>query len=228
MLSLILAAAAWIAVHVGIAGTSVRRASVSRLGEVGFRALFSVLSVVTISALVSSYVRVIKADPVWLWNVPAWIGWLLVAIMALAFVLFVASVTSPNPTAVGGERVLGQEARGIGRVTRHPMLWSFALWSIVHVVGNGNLASLFFFGAFGVTALVGMPSIDRKLAARDPVDWSRFAKATSIVPFAAIAAGRNRFALREIGILPFALGFLVWIVLLVLHPRIFGVSPLPS
>ena len=223
-----LAALAWIAVHVGIAGTTVRRVVAQRFGEGLFRAGFSILSILAISALISTYAHVVKSDPRPLWNVPPWIGWILVATMAIVFILFVASVSAPNPTAVGGEKLLGeQDARGIGRVTRHPMLWSFTLWSVVHVIGNGNLASLLFFGAFGVTSLVGMPSIDHKLAARDPAGWSRYAAQTSIVPFAAISQGRNRLVLGEIGVIPFAAGLVAWAALLWLHPKLFGVSPLP-
>ena len=73
------------------------------------------------------------------------------------------------------------------------MLWSFALWAAVHIIGNGDTAAIVFFGAFLVTALAGMPSIDAKLARRDPAAWQALSAATSIVPFAAIAQGRNRF-----------------------------------
>ena len=222
------AALAWIAVHIGIAGTAVRQALVGRLGDGAFRVGFSLASVATISLLIIAYKHALGGDTGYLWSVPAWLGWVLVALMAAAFVLFVASVTVQSPTAVGGEKALDGEARGILRVTRHPMLWSFTIWSAVHVIGNGNLASLVFFGAFGVTSLVGMPSIDRKLAAREPSRWPAFAGKTSIIPFAAIAAGRNRLSIGEIGIVPFAVGLIVWGVLLYFHPRIFGVSPLPS
>ena len=112
------------------------------------------------------------------------------------------------------------------RITRHPMLWAFATWALVHVVGNGDLASLLFFGAFGATALVGMPSIDRKLAHRDPAGWSRLAATTSIVPFAAIVARRNSLALGEIGLVVPLAGLALWVGLLLSHPWIFGVSPL--
>ena len=59
--------------------------------------------------------------------------------------------------------------------------------------------AIVFFGAFLVTALAGMPSIDAKLARRDPATWQALSAATSIVPFAAIAQGRNRFVPGEIG-----------------------------
>lgn len=225
---LTLAAVAWVAVHVGIAGTRVRRTVAARIGDNGFRGLFSLLSVTAITALVMTYRHARLGDRTQLWIAPSSLGWLLVLLMAFAFTLLIGAVTVPNPTAVGGERVLGQEPRGLLRITRHPMLWSFAIWSAVHIIGNGDLVSLLFFGAFGLTALVGMPSIDRKLASRDPQGWSQLAKVTSILPFAAILSGRNRLMLREIGWIAPLAGLALWVVLLLLHPRLFGVSPLPG
>ncbi len=225
---LTLAALVWICVHVGIAGTAVRRTIAGRIGDGVFRGLFSVLSVAAISFLVVSYQRAHHARFVPLWSAPAWLGWVLIALMAAAFVLLVGSVSVPNPTAVGGERQLGLEPRGVLRITRHPMLWSFAIWSAVHVVGNGDLVSLLFFGAFGITALVGMPSIDRKVARRDPAGWSRLARSTSIVPFAAILGGRNHLVLREIGWIPPTAGLALGAALLTLHPWLFGAAPLPG
>ena len=219
------AALAWVGVHVGIAGTPLRGAIAGRVGDKAFRALFSVASVAAIWALVAFY-NAAAASP--LWHAPGWLRWALALLMLQAFVLFADSVTAPNPTAVGGERALGAEPRGIQRVTRHPMLWSFALWAAVHVLGNGDAASLLFLGAFGLTALAGMPSIDAKVVARDPGAWSRHAARTSILPFGATAAGRNRFIFSEIGWLPVALGFALWMGLLAFHRTIFGVAPVPA
>src|ERR1700677_3606778 len=117
--------------------------------------------------------------------------------MLPAFTPFVLSLSPGNPTMVG--RRIVKPPRGIQRVTRHPMLWSFALWPAVHGLGNGDTAALTFFGAFRITALVGMPSVDAKLAPRDPAAWRTLAAATSIVPFVAIVQGRNRFVAGEIG-----------------------------
>jgi uncharacterized membrane protein len=224
--ALAVAALAWVGVHVGVAGTRVRGALAGALGEGGFRVAFSLLSVAAITLLVTAYNAAPPAVP--LWHAPGWLRWALAALMLPAFVLFAASVTAPSPTAVGGERALQSEPRGIQRVTRHPMLWSFALWAAVHVLGNGDAASLLFFGAFGATALAGMPSIDAKVAARNPDAWSRYAARTSILPFGAIAAGRNRLAPSEIGWLPPALGFALWLGLLAFHRAIFGVPPVPA
>jgi uncharacterized membrane protein len=218
---LIVAALLWVGVHVGIAGTALRGVIAGRIGEGAFRAGFSVLSLAAIWFLVSAW----QGTPATLlWLAPGWLRWLLVLLMLPAFVLFVASVTAPNPTAVGGPALTGAP-RGIQRVTRHPMLWSFALWAAVHVIGNGDSASVVFFGAFLVTALAGMPSIDAKLAARNPAAWMALAPTTSILPGAAILAGRNRFVPGEIGWLPPALGLLAWAALLHFHRGLFGASP---
>jgi uncharacterized membrane protein len=220
---LIIAALLWVGVHVGIAGSATRAAMIARIGEIPFRILYSVLSFGAIGLLVNAWGG---AETAALWFAPGWLRMVLALLMWPAFVFFVASVTTPNPTAVGGERLLETEPRGITRITRHPMLWSFAVWAAVHMLGNGDTASLLFFGAFLVTALMGMPSIDAKLAARAPAAWPALAAKTSILPFGAILAGRNRLVLREIGWLPPLIGTLGWLAILHLHPRLFGVPAL--
>lgn len=221
MTYLILAALLWLGIHVGIAGTGLRDAVVARLGQRPFMVVFSALSVLSILLLVLAYNA---APAAVLWFAPPWLRWMLAALMLLAFILFMASHRR-NPTAVGG-RGLGEEPRGIQRVTRHPMLWSFAIWAFVHILGNGDTASIVFFGAFLLTALLGMPSIDAKIARRDPEGWAGFAARTSILPFGAIAGGRNRLALAEIGWMPPVAGLLLWAALLHFHRQIFGVPVL--
>ncbi|WP_426958517.1 NnrU family protein [Muricoccus radiodurans] len=223
MLLLILAALLWVGLHVGIAGTAARAALVARLGEGGFRGAFSLASAVAITLLVLAW-RAASTTP--LWVPPRALGWPLLALMLAAFILFAGSLMTRNATSVGQDRALSAEPRGMIRITRHPMLWSFAIWAAVHVVGNGDSAAAVFFGAFLVTALVGMPSLDAKVAARDPAAWAGFAARTSVTPFAAVAAGRNRLVAREL-IAPAAVGLLAWAAMLHLHPVIFGVSPLP-
>ena len=223
MIPLSAAAVVWVGVHAGIAGTAARRALVGRIGEVGFLSVFSLASVAAIAWLVGTW----KDAPVTaLWSVSSAVQWLLVLAMLPAFILFISSVAVRSPTMVGGT-VTDDGPRGLLRVTRHPMLWSFTLWSAVHVIANGDMASLIFFGAFGVTSLVGMPSIDAKVAARDPAGWRRFAAVTSIVPFAAIAAGRNHLVLREIRWVVLA-GAVAWAAMLYAHPWIIGVPAVPG
>jgi uncharacterized membrane protein len=220
---LVLAAVAWIALHLGVSGTALRGRIVARIGDGPFRGLFSLASLLAVAWLAMSYGN---AGPVrGLWATP---HWLLVACMLMmlpALVLLVGSVSTPNPTLIAGPRArtAGDPARGVLRITRHPMLWSFAIWALVHMVLFGTLGALVFFGAFLVVALAGMPSLDAKFAQRALPDWTRFVEATSIVPFAAILKGRNRLVLSEIGWWRIAIAIVAWFALVALHPLLFDV-----
>jgi uncharacterized membrane protein len=158
-------------------------------------------------------------------------GWKPVAIVLMlpAVVLVVIGLATPNPTSVAQEDRLAQPAQGIVRVTRHPFLTGVGLWALVHLVGNGDLASLVFFATWAVVALAGTVSIDakrRRLAGA--ARWDGFAAQTSITPFAAIAAGRNRFSLREIGAWRCLAALAVYALLLGGHAPLIGVSPFPA
>jgi uncharacterized membrane protein len=221
MILLLLAALLWVGVHVGVSGTALRGRAVAALGETRFMLAFSITSVVAITLLVLAWQN---ASTTVFWTAPIWLRWILALAMLPAFVLFMAS-HKRNPTAVGGKG-LGEEPRGIQRITRHPMLCSFAIWGAVHTLANGDSATLVFFLAFLVTAVAGMPSIDAKLAARQPAAWPGFAAKTSIIPFAAILQGRNRLVLSEIGWMPPVVGFILWAAILHFHRAIFGVPAL--
>jgi uncharacterized membrane protein len=235
---LVIAALVWLGIHTGLAGTPLREWLVGRIGELPFRGLFSLLSLGALVFLVHAW----SATPIiLLWYAPGWLQWVLVAVMLAAFVLFVASLSRRNPTMVPmgvptgvPARVVttaavrdatAQPPRGIQRVTRHPMLWSSALWAGVHIVANGDITAIVFFGTFLVTALAGMPSIDAKLARRDPALWQALSATTSIVPFVAIMQGRNRFVPREIGWWVLLIAVVAWAAVLFLHPWLFGVAP---
>jgi len=221
---LVIAVAIWLGLHIGIAGSGARAALVARVGEAWFRAGFSIASLAALGLLIAAYRN---APTVPLWTAPGWLRWVLVFLMLPAFALFVGAVATPSPTFIGSEGAIANEPRGMLRITRHPMLWSFAIWGLVHMVGTGELASLLFFGAFVVTAVAGMGSIDAKLARRAPAQWQRLAAVTSIVPGEAILEGRNRLVLAEFDwIVPLA-GVVAWLALLYVHPYLFGAAPLP-
>ena len=222
---LIVAAIVWLVLHIGLAGTVLRGALVARLGENGFRGLYSLVSVASIAGLSAAYASSVAAP---MWILPAVLGWIAVGVMLPAFILFVASVASPNPTAVGAETRPDSEPRGVFRITRHPMLWAFTIWSVVHIATNGTWTAVVFFGSFALTSLVGMPSIDSKLAVRSPERWAGLAQRTSIIPGPAILAGRNRLDLQEIGWVVPLIGLVVWALVLGAHPYVIGYPALPQ
>ena len=225
MIPLLLAGLFFIAVHIGIAGTTLRDRVVAAMGDRAYMIAFSVASLGGIVWLVMAYKA---ADYVPTWGAPEW--WKVVAdiLMLPAFMLVVIGLATPNPTSVAQEKLVDLPPQGIVRVTRHPFLVGVGLWTFLHLVANGDLASLLFFGALLLVCLAGPPSIDakrrRKLGA--PA-WDAFARRTSIVPFGAIAAGRNTLDAGQIGWWRIGLGVLAYVLFIGGHSHIIGVSPFP-
>ena len=126
---------------------------------------------------------------------------------------------------VGADRLLKSEepARGIIRITRHPIMWGVMLWAGAHVLARGDAKSLVFFGAFFLVALLGTLSMDRRK--RSNPDFERFASVTSHLPFVAIAQGRNRLAWREIGWTRPIIGLVACAIFFAAHPWLFGAAP---
>jgi uncharacterized membrane protein len=227
MISLLLAALFFDGLHFFIAGSSMRAKIVAKVGEEGFQSFFAVLSLVGIVWLCRAYGR---ADYVELWGQVQALRFLALVAMLIAFTFAVFAFTSPNPTAVRGGAVLIEKdpVKGIERITRHPFLCGVALWSFTHLVFNGDLASLIFFGAFLALALLGPRSIDRKRAKVYGEAWDRFAATTSIVPFMAILEGRNTLNLKELRWWEFVISIILFGFFLHMHRSFFGVSPLPQ
>jgi uncharacterized membrane protein len=161
-----------------------------------------------------------------LWRIPGLNLWPL-ALMPFATILLASGLMTRNPTLVGQEAALKAEepARGILRITRHPMMWGFALWAAVHMVALGDAASLVFFGGFLLLALAGTRLIDLRKAETLGEDWKRFAALTSNVPFTAIVEGRNRVVFAEIGWKRLAAGLVLYAVLVGAHPWLLGSKP---
>lgn len=218
--SLALAGLGWFLLHAAVAGTGLRSWLIQRFGEKTYRGGFSLASVAALWWLVGEYRR---APYVALWTTPEPLYFLPLVVMPPAFVLLAGAFTAPNPTAVGGEKVLSAsvEARGVQRVTRHPFLWSAVLFSFSHLLVNADSGSLIFFGSLGLTALRGSFDIDRKRRRESPAEFTRFEALTSNVPFQALLQGRNRLVWRELS-LPLLLGLALTLGTLALHARLFG------
>jgi len=218
---LVLAAALFLSSHY-VASTPLRARLVARLGN-AYLGLYSLAAFATLGYLIWAYMR---APASGLWYVPA-LRYVPLVVMPFSFILIAAALMTRNPTAVMQERVLesGEPARGILRITRHPLMWGIALWAASHVLARGDAASLIFFGTFLVLALTGTVLIDRRKSAALGEHWQRFAAVTSNLPFAAIAEGRNQLRLGEIGWRKAGVGLALYALILGLHSLLFGARP---
>jgi uncharacterized membrane protein len=194
-----------------------------QLGERGFLAVYSLTSLVTFAWFVAAYAA---APTVVLWPRQRWTALVPVFVMPLATILLVAGYSTRNPTAVGMERSAraDEPAPGILSVTRHPVMWAIGLWATSHLIANGEVSSLLFFGSLAALALGGTALIDRKKQLALGSNWPRLTQVTSNVPFAALLAGRTKLRWREIGILRIAAGLLLYAVLYLAHPKIAGLA----
>lgn len=226
MASLFAAALFFDGIHFLISGTELRGKIVGLIGERPFQGLFSLMSLIGIVWLSRAYRQ---AEYLQLWAEPQALRPVALIVMLVSFFFVVLAFTSPNPTAVGGGALLTEKepAKGIQRITRHPFLWGVALWSFTHLVLNGDLASLIFFGSFLILAVGGPFSIDRKRKKAFGDEWNRFAGLTSNVPFVAIIEGRNSLKISELGWWPAILAVAIYGLFLHFHKILFGVSPLP-
>ena len=221
LLSLVIAGVAFCGSHILLSSTRLRGSLRDQLGERGFLAVYSLTSLVIFAWFVAAYSA---APRIVLWPSQRWTALIPVSVMPLATILLVAGYTTRNPTAVGMERSARWDdpAPGILSVTRHPVMWAIGLWAVSHLIANGDLSSVLFFGSLAALALGGTVLIDRKKQLALGSNWPRLTEVTSNVPFAALLAGRTKLRWRDIGMLRIVAGLLLYAVLYLAHEKITG------
>jgi uncharacterized membrane protein len=227
---LIVAAGAWLFLHFIVSGTALRDVLVRILGEQAYLALYSLASVAGIVWLAMAYNGALAEGFVLLWDLGPGVSHLGLIVVAIAFVFGLPGVLMPSPTGVaqGALADRSELVRGPLRITRHPFLWSVALWAAFHLAANGDQASLIFFGTWLVLSVGGTFSIDAKRARAQGAKWEGYARATSNIPFAAILAGRQKLVLSELATWRQGVALILFAGVALSHHWLFGVSPFPG
>jgi len=166
---LILGLVVFLGAHsVRIIASGWREKQISRLGEMGWKGVYSLISAVGLGLIIWGYGMARTESPM-LWTLPIWTRHLAISLTLPAFILLVAAYLpgSHIKAAVG-----------------HPMVAGVKLWALAHLLVNGKLAAVILFGAFLIWAVVDFISARRRdrLAGRTypPVGWSRDAMAIAI------------------------------------------------
>ncbi|WP_445191629.1 NnrU family protein [Sphingomonas sp. Tas61C01] len=184
-----------------------RRPLVGAVGEKGFLGLYSLVAFATLGATVWAYRAASITEP--LWTVGDGIWAVATLLMLIASVLLLGSLVR-NPALAGAPTSAATaEARGVFAVTRHPMMWAFAIWGAAHILVYPIGKNIILAAAIIVLALVGAALQDRKKAALDPAGWPSWQARTSYMPFAAILAGKARVG--GFGMHAIAGGLVVWL-----------------
>lgn len=220
-----MSAAAWIAfwwgmfagTHMVLSSPPVRGKLISRLGEKAFVGIYSVVAFATFVPLVWVYLGNRHAGGAF-WNIVAVPGVRPLAILlaVLAIAVIVGGVLHPSPALVGIKEAWG--ARGLTRITRHPLFMGIALWAFSHLLLNGFVTDVVFFGGLLAFSLAGAARQDARKRATENARLGQFFAETSFWPFGAIVAGRNRLIWRE----------LPWIALIIGAVAAFGIYALHS
>lgn len=190
MEQVLVAAAAFVGTHF-LLSHPLRAPVVRRIGAPGFLGLYSLVALATLVWLAIVYRSAPAGTPLWAVGDGLWA--IATLVMLLASVLFMGSlVRNPALPDPSGRTKPVPEARGVYAITRHPMMWGFALWGVAHILVYPDPSNVVLAGAIIVLALVGAAAQDAKKRQLQPDFWPAWQARTSYWPFAAMARGRAR------------------------------------
>lgn len=176
----------WSALHfMPSLAPGIRTSLVDSIGEAKYKIGFALAVVVSIVLMVKGWGNTVPAD---VFTPPSWGPDVTMLFVLVAFILFAMAKLPTN----------------IKRLIRHPQLTGLAVWSVGHLLANGDNRSLLLFGGLGIWALIEMKLLNR----RDGT-WVR----PDAIP-------------AKAEIKPVVIGIALYAVFLFAHPFLFGVSPL--
>lgn len=207
MAPLALSLAVLIGSHIVPSAPGVREHLLAVLGRRWFYALYSLVSVAALAAVVLSYRA---ADPdIWLWTPGVGARHAAILLMPLALILLVGRLTTrPDPAG----------PRGIYRVSCVPGSLAVLIWALLHLANVGAARTVLLFAAMAGIALFALV---KNVARAGPLH-----RRAGILPFGGALRGRMTIAWGEIGWWRPGLAVLLYAVLVTLHPLVIGVDPL--
>lgn len=194
----------------------IRRMLDRSLGSRGFTLAYSALSLGVLAWLIGATGR---APYVSLWSWAPWQNYVVLAVMVVVCLLLAFSIGKPNPFSFGGARNdrFDPNAPGIVRFFRHPFLIALCIWAFAHVLPNGDLAHVLLFSVFAEFAVAGQTIIDRRKQRQMGSAWSHLW----------MQARAAQITISARSLVRLAAALLLYLMLIWLHPLLFGVSPLP-
>jgi uncharacterized membrane protein len=164
----------------------VRQQAIARWGALGFKGVYTLISLLGLYLLVQGYGQA-RLDPVVLWTPPRGMQHATILLMWLAMVLLVA-------TYVPGNQIKAK--------LRHPMTLSVKVWALGHLLSNGNLVDVLLFGGFLVWSVL----VFRAARQRDRQSLHSTPKGKLLGTLLAVVVGTGVWAAFLMG------GLHVWLV----------------
>lgn len=199
-----LASAAFVGTHF-LMSHPLRARMVAALGEKGFAGVYTIVSLLTFGWMIWAYPYASAEAPQPMWDAGR-VGFAVATLlMWLGSVLFIGSLRrNPAFPRPGKQLAKFDEPNGVYAITRHPMMWGFTLWAVVHAIVNPTLACLILSASIAFLALVGARLQDSKKDRLMGEVWRDYRARTSFFPYGRGLKSADAFAL--IG------GTLLWLV----------------
>jgi uncharacterized membrane protein len=146
LLILIVGLAVMLGAHVFVTFRDHRASLIARLGQGGYRFLFSVVSLVGLILIVRGYAEYRAGEWIQIWSPPAFMRHITVGLMLFAAILLVATYVPSH----------------IRTWAKHPMFAAIKIWAFAHMLANGDLGSILLFGGFLVWGVYGRIAAKRR------------------------------------------------------------------
>lgn len=125
---------------------------ISRLGDGGYKILYSLVSVAGLVLIVWGFSLYRQSEWINVWYPPKAMRHIALGLMLPAVILFVASY------------IRGR----IFTTLKHPMLTGVKLWAVLHLMSNGDLGSIILFGSILAWAVYDRISLKRRVDPGSP------------------------------------------------------------
>lgn len=191
------------------------------MGEGRFVGLYSLVAFATFGWVIWAWRATPASVPAYLPGEGVWIA--ATVAMWFASVLLAGSFFgNPALPAPNAAQSALRTPAGVFAITRHPMMWSIAIWAAVHLAIWPTRENHVLATAMLVLALGGSLGQDVKKARLMGDAWRGWARRTAFVPFAGQVGGRIAWVAAWPGWVALGLGTALWLALTWAHTPLGG------
>ncbi len=162
-----------------------RNHMIDRLGEVKWKGLYAIVSLIGLVIVVIGYGQA-RQNPVVLWQPATYLTHIAVLLNLVAFIFLAGSASTNN---------------AIRLKLKHPMILGVKVWALAHLLANGTLADLILFGSFLLWAV-----LDFRSARKRPVHMQEKAVVSSKATIIVIVSGVVLWAVFIFGLHQYLIG----------------------
>ena len=143
---LIIGLVVFLGAHVFVTRREARAALIARVGEMPYKALFALVSLVGLALIVWGFARYQAESYVQVWTPPRFMRHITILLVWPAIICVTAAY-------IPGD---------IKRVLKHPLLVGVKLWALAHLLSNGDLGGIILFASILAWAVFDRITLKRR------------------------------------------------------------------